>query len=124
ADQFNVENLAFTYDDINHTSQPGFDPAHISMQNIKGNISQFLFSSDTSRAKIAQLSFQDKSGLRLDSTHANILFTDKNFNATELYVQTANSVIRDFVQLAYDSISGITTDPINSLLQVRLQSSE
>lgn len=123
ANRVNISNIAAQYDDSNLPAKEGFDAGHINAKNIYTNINSFLFSADTSRGYVSQLSFEDKSGLRLDSTHANILFTDKELLADELYIKTRSSLLQNAVSLTYDSLAGITIHPQNSLLKATLVNS-
>lgn len=123
ANRININGIAAQYDDSNSPSKEGFDAAHINAKNINANINSFLFSADTSRGYVSQLSFEDKSGLRLDTTHANVLFTGKALLADELYIKTRNSLIQNAVSLTYDSLAGIMTHPQNSLLKATLVNS-
>lgn len=120
ANRININSIAARYDDSNQPAKEGFDAAHINAKNINANINSFLFSADTSRGYVSQLSFEDKSGLRLDTTHANVLFTDKALLADELYVKTRSSILQNAVSLTYDSLAGIMTHPQNSLLKATL----
>ncbi|RYY67771.1 MAG: hypothetical protein EOO13_14155, partial [Chitinophagaceae bacterium] len=123
ANRININKIAAKYDDSNAAAKDGFDAAHIDASDIHADINSFVFSADTTRAYVNQLAMADKSGLRLDSTHANIIFTDKELRADELYVRTNNSLLQNAFSLSYDSLAGITTNPQSSLLKATLVNS-
>lgn len=123
AGQVNFNNIAAKYDDSNAPAKDGFDAGHLDVKNINANINAFLFSSDTTRAYLSQLTMEDKSGLKLDTAHVNFTFTNKILLADQLYIKTPNSLIQDRVSLTYDSLAGITLHPQNSLLKATLVNS-
>lgn len=118
--QVNLNKFAATYNDNNLAAVEGFDAAHIDAQNINADIASFLYSEDTTRALVKQLTLTEKSGLRLDTTHANILFTDRFLVASDLYLKTANSLIQKEIKLSYDSVAGIMLNPKNALIEADL----
>ncbi len=123
ANKVNINSIAAKYDDSNAQAKEGFDPSHLDIKNINTSISAFLFSADTTRAYLDQLTMQDKSGLKLDTAHVNFTFTDQMLLADELYIKTPNSLIQNWVSLTYDSLAGITINPQNSLLKATLVNS-
>ena len=123
ARQVNFNKLAATYNDNNVAPAPGFDASHIDAKNINADIAAFLYSKDSTRALVKQLTIDDKSGLRLDTTHANILFTNQYIVASDLYVKTGNSLIKKEFKLSYDSLAGIMLHPQNALIEADLNNS-
>ncbi|RYY49197.1 MAG: translocation/assembly module TamB [Chitinophagaceae bacterium] len=123
ANRININKVDAKYDDSNAPAKAGFDVAHLDIAGLNANINSFLFSADTTRAYVSQLAMADKSGLKLDSTHANVLFTNKALVADELYVKTNNSLLQNFISLSYDSLAAITTNPQSSLLKATLVNS-
>ncbi len=123
ARQVNFNKLAAIYNDNNVAAVEGFDAAHIDAKNINADIASFLFSKDSTRALVKQLTLNDKSGLRLDTTHANILFTDQFLVASNLFVKTTNSLIQKEIKLSYDSLADIMLNPQNALIEADLNNS-
>lgn len=123
ARQVNFNNLAATYNDNNVAAISGFDASHINATNINADIASFLFSKDSTRALVKQLTIKDKSGLEIDTSHANILFTNQFMVASDLYVKTANSLIQKEFRLSYDSLADIMLHPQNALIEADLNNS-
>ena len=123
ASHLDIKNSNIKYDDVNKPAAPGLDFAHLDSKNIKAAIEGFRFSTDSTKGKISQFAFKDKSGFALDSTHMNLMFTDSLFSATELYVKTPGTLIQNSFQLTYDSIAAITKSPQNSLISATLNNS-
>ncbi|MEO7523462.1 MAG: hypothetical protein ABIT58_05170, partial [Ferruginibacter sp.] len=86
-------------------------------------VTGFHFSQNKTTAVIDQLTFADKSGFRLDSTHLDLLFTDKQLSVKDLYVKTPNTLIQRSVEVTYDSLKAITTAPQNSRVDIALTKS-
>ena len=118
-----INNTAVKYDDVNKPKLGGFDVAHLDVTGLNAAISFFKFSTDTTRAAVTQLAFKDKGGFELDSTHANFIFTDTLMAATDVYVKTPNSFIKNNFKLTYDSVASIKLDPQNSLITGTLKNS-
>ncbi len=119
----NINNSSLKYDDVNKPAARGLDFAHLDVKNIKAGIESFRFSTDSTKGKISQFSFSDKSGFVLDTTHVNLLFTDSLLSATDLYIKTPHSLIQNSFQLTYDSIAAITQTPQNSFIAATLNNS-
>src|SRR5436190_6417636 len=49
--------------------------------------------------------------------------TDSVFSAKELYVKTPQSLLQNFMEIQFDSLAGITTNPRNSLIAAVLKNS-
>ncbi|RYD76975.1 MAG: hypothetical protein EOP53_13745, partial [Sphingobacteriales bacterium] len=123
ANKVNFNSIAAKYDDSNAPAKDGFDPSHLDVKNINTNIEAFLFSADTTRAFVSQLTMEDESGLKLDTAHVNFTFNNNMLLADQLYIKTPNSLIQNWVSLTYDSLAGITLNPQNSLLKATLLNS-
>ena len=123
ATHLNINNSNLKYDDVNKPAAPGLDYAHLDVKNLKANMVGFRFSTDSTKGKVSQFSFSDKSGFVLDTTHVNFMFTDSLLSATELYVKTPRSLIQNSFKLTYDSIAAITKTPQNSLIAATLNNS-
>ena len=99
AAHLNINNSNLKYDDVNKSAAPGLDFAHLDAKNIKAGIEGFRFSTDSTKGKVSQFAFSDKSGFVLDTTHVNFMFTDSLLSATELYIKTPRSLIQNSFKL-------------------------
>ncbi len=123
ATHLDINSSNFKYNDVNKPIAPGLDFSHLDTKNIKASIEGFRFSTDSTKGKISQFAFSDKSGFVLDTTHVNLMFTDSLLSATELYIKTPRSLIQNSFQLTYDSIAAITKTPQNSFITANLNNS-
>ena len=119
----NIGNTQVKYDDNNIAASAGLDFSHLDISGLNTSISAFKYSDDTTRADITQFTFKDKSGFKLDTTHALFLFTDTLFSVSQLYLKTPHSLIQNSFRLNYDSISAIKKSPQNSLIAATLNNS-
>ncbi|MEJ7610138.1 MAG: translocation/assembly module TamB domain-containing protein [Ferruginibacter sp.] len=120
AKQLNISHTQIKYDDINKPAAAGLDLSHFDTKNINASIAGFVYSKDSTTARIEQFTFRDTSGFALDSTHLNLVFTDTLLSASEVYIKTSRSLIQNSFELAYDSIAAITKFPQNSLVKAKL----
>jgi hypothetical protein len=124
AGNFNTSRLSLQYDDPNvKPALKGFDPSHIDAGKINIAISGFQFSEDSTSALVKQFTFADKSGFRIDSTHADFSMNKNRIAVNDIYLKTPNSLIRRSFSLSYDSLSGIQQNPQNSLIEAVLAKS-
>lgn len=107
-------------DNKNPAQKEGLDPAHLDLQNIDLNVADIFYTSDSTKVLINQLSFKDKSGFVLDTTHMRIFYSSKDIAAAELYIKTPQSIIQNSLEIKYDSIAAITTAPQRTSLDVNL----
>lgn len=120
ANFINLYNNNIQFDNNNAPRTGGLDPNHLKTNRLHVYAQNFLFSPDTTAAIIQQLSFADAGGFIIDSTHVNLLMTDKEIAATELYVKTPSSLLQNFLQVSYDSLAGIQKNPQNSSVSAKL----
>lgn len=119
--QLLLKNDVAVYDDNNIVPKPGFDYSHIGLSKINVSTGKIYYSADSILADIRQLAFADKSGFIIDTTHANIRYSNQGVELKELYVKTPQSVIQNQLVIKYDDIKKITTTPQNSQVDVRLK---
>jgi len=67
--------------------------------------------------------FKEKGGFVLDTTHANITYTNKGVAASELYIKTPQSIVQNTVSIKYDDIKQLTRMPQNSSVDIKLVNS-
>ena len=115
-----MKNDRFQFDNNNLPAKEGFDPGHIDMQGIKLNARKIYYSADSTLGSVSQISFKDKSGFILDTTHADVVFTNHGISATALYVKTPQSLIQNSIQISYADLKQLSSNPENSKVAVSL----
>ncbi len=111
------------FDDNNLAKKEGFDPGHFNIKDLGANISSITYAAKITSATVKQLTFKDTSGFALDTLHVNFLMTDSIFSARELYVKTPQTLLQDFIEIKFDSLSDITKHPRNSLVAATFKNS-
>ena len=119
--QLKFNNDGIIYNDNNVAPKKGFDFSHIGLKRININTSKIVYSADSIMADINQLAFKDTSGFIIDTTHANIRYSNKGIEATALYIKTPQSLIQNTLVLNYDDIKKIAVTPQNSKLTIQLK---
>ncbi len=119
--QLQLNNDALIYDDNNVAPKEGFDFSHIGLKKLNIHTDKIFYSADSILANINQLAFKDTSGFSIDTTHANIRYSNKGIEATALYIKTPQSLIQNKVVLKYDDIKKLMVTPQNSELTIQLK---
>ena len=123
AKQVSLKNNNIRFDDKNLPGKEGFDFAHFNLTKFSSDVSSFYYSQNKTEALVKQLTFKDTSGFVLDTVHVKFLMTDSILLADELYVKTAQSLLQNFIEIKFDNLAGITTNPRNSLIAATLKNS-
>jgi len=99
--------LAYDIKSIEET--PGkFNPRHIKLYNISGNISLKAFRNDSLNAQIKRLSVDEQSGLELRKLSMKILGTNKSMTIDNFEVDMpATSLKMDTIKMNFDSIGAL-----------------
>lgn len=114
--KYEAKYIAFSENSINYDYQgspkvPGLDVNHLTTTSLNATINDFSTNKEATKAVITNLSFKDGNEFQLDTAHAIIVISDTAFSGKELYVKTPGSLIRDNIELRYDSIAGIDLSP-------------
>ena len=123
AKNLKINHTDIKYDDNNKPGAEGLDYSHLNVKKLNTSITAFHFSKDTTSAIIDQLAFSDTSGFQLDTTHLNLVFTDKQITAKDIYLKTPHTLVQKSIEVSYDSLKGIMAVPQNSLVNVALTKS-
>ena len=123
AKQVSLNNNQVSFEDKNFPKKEGFDFAHFNLTKLSTDISSFTYSQNKTEAVVKQLTFKDTSGFVLDTVHVKFLMTDSILLADELYVKTAQSLLQNFIEIKFDNIAGISTNPRNTLIAATLKNS-
>jgi len=118
--KINLNNNEIIYNDNNIAASKGFDMAHISLSKVSAGMANFTYHGDSLLAIVNQLTFKDKSGFSIDTTHAIINYTSKGIEVDELYLRTPQSTLQSTIAFRFNNIKSITTSPQNSELTVKV----
>ena len=118
-----LQNNQIQFDDNVVAAKEGLDVAHLSVTNTTLNAANIYYSLDSTTALIKQFAFKEKSGFTLDTTHADILYTNHQISAKELFIKTPQSVIQNYVAIKFEDLKQLTTKPQSSYLNAKILNS-
>ena len=98
--QLLLTDCSFSYKDLNATlTTNGINFSDLAITKLNLDFSDIIYSGDTIFNTINHLSLQDKSGFKVDTLQANVLFSPYEITLNNLLISTPNSRILD--QLAF-----------------------
>lgn len=103
---FLIRRGTLSYDVKSEKETPGkFNPKHIKLYNILGNISLKALRNDTINAQIKRFSVDEQSGLELRKLNMKILGTDNNMTIENFEVGMPGTLLKmDTLRMSYDSL--------------------
>ncbi len=120
--EFELANVNFRFDNNKSPRQKeGFDALHINAKNIKANAKNIFYTADSTTVNVNQFALSEQCGFTIDTTHAKIFYSKKGITATELYIKTPQSILQNSLQLHYNDIATILTNPKNTTLAATLK---
>lgn len=107
-----IRNCDITYDVLNEPKRQGqFDANHISISDLRADISPSRLKKDDFDFDIKRLSFNEQSGFTLKNLTTHLAFTQQEMHLTDLSIELPNSVIQpDDIHLKYNSLKTIGND--------------
>ena len=86
----------------------GLDFAHMHIQNLNTSINNLKYSPDTLSGRVNSFTFNEKSGLTINTFHTNFFYGAKGAYLKDLLVETPHSVIQKEIIVGYPSIASLT----------------
>lgn len=114
-----------SYADANQPSvKKGMDYANLDFTGLDVKLADFFFSIDSISGKLNQLNFKDRSGLSVNKLETDFAYTDKGVTLGNLYLETPNTLIRNYVKVNYPSLETITDHIGEIQLDANIQKSK
>lgn len=100
---------ALAYHVRSEEETPGqFNPDHIELNNIVGNISLKALQTDSINAQIKRLSFNEKSGFELDKLSLKVIANDKKMEVDHFAINLPNTSFElDTIRFQYNNLDNI-----------------
>lgn len=98
----------------------GIDYNHLDVQDLNINVDNVFYSTDSSHAMINNISLKEKSGFDLKRLTTEAFYTSHGAKLAQLYLQTDSTILKKYIAISYDSLSGIGEDPGNLGIQANL----
>ncbi|RFZ82298.1 translocation/assembly module TamB [Mucilaginibacter terrenus] len=86
----------------------GLDFAHMHIQNLNTNIENLKYNPDSLSGRVNTLTFNDKSGLKINTFHTNFFYGAHGAYLKDLLVETPGSTIQKELIVGYPSIESLT----------------
>jgi translocation and assembly module TamB len=123
-DRIDVDNNSIQFDNDNKPRQgAGIDYAHFRGDSLTLHMQNLVMSGDTIMGKIAEGSFRERSGFRLDALTADFMYGPRQTYIKDLYVKTPGSEIKRSLLLDYPSLDALTKRPQDVVVDIDLANS-
>lgn len=115
----------FSYDVLSERETPGkFNPKHVKLYNIIGNISLKAFQNDSINAQIKRLSLDDQSGFELQKLTLKVLGNETNMVVKDFGISLpGTSLEMDSLIMNYDSLASFNNFMTDVRFSFGIQSS-
>lgn len=108
-DDIQLNKNQISYFDANQPKvKKGMDYGNLNFTGLDVKLTNFFFSIDSISGKLSQLNFKDRSGLAVNKLNADFDYTEKGVTLGNLYLETPNTLIRNYVKVNYPSLETIT----------------
>jgi len=88
----------------------GIDYMHLNLKGLNVDADNILYSPTTISGKINQFAFSEKSGVQVKNFHTQFLYGQKQSFFKNLYLETPGTIIRDYIEVRYPSISSLSSN--------------
>jgi hypothetical protein len=118
-----LDSNTISYDKKDQAQSNDFNPNHLTLSPLTLHANNLYYTADSISTMINQLNVHDRSGLSIDTLHALLVYTKQQMSATELFLKTPQSELKNALHISFDSIQSITTHPENTSIQIKLNES-
>ncbi|HRO41954.1 MAG TPA: translocation/assembly module TamB domain-containing protein [Flavipsychrobacter sp.] len=124
AGDLNINNVGFILDDETQKRLPsGIDFAHLNVQSLVLDANDINYTTDTIAGVINQLAAKEQSGLDIRKFATRFEYNPQGGHLRNLYLQTSNTILQDFVSVKYPSLDAIAQNPNLVQMNVHLKNS-
>ena len=116
ASQFLLSGSSLNYDGSYSDPVPGFDPAHIALNDVNIRIDSLLYGGRDISARIKKFSANDRSGLTLSSLTGDISSDSTTIQVPGLLLKTPYSEIRLLATVPWNTFDNTPSGTLHSLL--------
>lgn len=103
ADLFTLTGSTLGYDANYQDPVAGFDPSHIALSNVTISLDSFFYGGRDIKARIRELSAEDRSGLTISSLTGSFHSDSTNINVPQLLLKTPSSEVRLLAMVPWSS---------------------
>lgn len=103
ADLFTLTGSTLGYDADYQDPVAGFDPSHIALSNVTISLDSLFYGGRNIKARIRELSAEDRSGLTISSLTGSLHSDSTNINVPQLLLKTPSSEVRLLAMVPWSS---------------------
>lgn len=103
ADLFTLTGSTLGYDANYQDPVAGFDPSHIALSNVTISLDSLFYGGRDIKARIRELSAEDRSGLTISSLTGSLHSDSTNINVPQLLLKTPSSEVRLLAMVPWNS---------------------
>ncbi|MBF9141543.1 translocation/assembly module TamB domain-containing protein [Hymenobacter properus] len=122
-DQSDISGLAVKFDNFNQPQQrtriPALDYNHLDFTNLVLNTRDLRYSENRTTGKVDNLAGQEKSGFRVDSWKANVVYDSVQIRLDSLDLVTPHTRIRRTLAIGYESLAAL--GDVNKLPNLKIE---
>jgi hypothetical protein len=110
----NLGKMSFANDNVQFDNNAaramprGLDFNHMNIRDLNTQIENLVYRTDTISGKISELTFNEKSGLRIQEFHTAFFYGPKNAYLGDMYLKTPNTILQKDIQIGYPSLDAIS----------------
>lgn len=125
ANVLKAANVSYAMDDENSPRQPyGMDYMHLDARNLALDATDILYTADSILGNIGHLAVVEKSGFNLQELKTKFAYHAKGGYLKDLYLQTPNTILRDYLEVSYPSLDSLSTAMDRMLVKTNLVKSK
>ena len=111
AGDIRLAGVHFKMDNTASPRQPyGMDYAHLDVRNLHCSMEDVLYTTDTISGNIRHIAVQEQGGLDLRELRTKFVYHPQGAVLRDLYLQTAQTVLQDHLEVTYPSLDALKTD--------------
>lgn len=123
ANEIVINKTNFLFKDDNQARMKGFDYGNIKIQGLSGDLKDLFYSADSLSGSLAMLKAKDHSGFEIKQLSGDFIYTNTGAIIKNLYAETPNTLLRDYIKVSYPSLDIISTQPEKLTLEANIRKS-
>ncbi len=122
--QADLKGIDFKFNDENAVADKnGIDYKHLDIKNLNLVGEKFVYRPDQISGNIYAFTVQEQSGLDIQSLKTKFYYGDKKAYLKELYLKTPQTLLKDKIEIGYQSMDALTNDIANIQVNADLNGS-
>lgn len=111
ANSIKINNSDLWFKDDNQSRMKGFDYGNINIKSLTADLQDLYYAADSIAGSLKNLSARDHSGFQLKKLKGDFYYKENGAEIKNLYAETPNTILRDYIRVSYPSLAIITEKP-------------